>query len=249
MHAAADAAAQSRLRRLAAAPPRALGVTLSDVPTFEHAVALLQSIDACVSPLAKLELFADVQTAIAGALGERSTALSTDDALPLALLATARAGIPFLVSTRAYVTLFGAPETMPPHLSYQLTTLHAVHDYVMSAAALAALPNESLALSTALDALDADNDAERALQPDAARNGGIRGSRGTSLTSSSTTSTTMQRRLASQPVGIGSYDPLRAPPSPIVERLVRTRFVAAPDVIDLVMHVAYVCQSVIFING
>jgi hypothetical protein len=45
IHAAEDIAAQARLRRLAVAPPRALGVTISPLPSFEHAISLLQTID------------------------------------------------------------------------------------------------------------------------------------------------------------------------------------------------------------
>lgn len=85
-----------------------------------------------MSPLAKLELFGEVQTAIAKALGERAQGLATDDMLPLALLVVAHAALPFLASTRAYISLFGASDTMPPHLSFQLATIHAVYEHVMS---------------------------------------------------------------------------------------------------------------------
>ena len=77
-----------------------------------------------------------MQTAIANALGERAHGLATDDMLPLALLVVAQAALPFLASTRAYISLFGASDTMPPHLSFQLATIHAVYEHVMSDVAL-----------------------------------------------------------------------------------------------------------------
>ena len=56
--------------------------------------------------------------------------MSTDELLPLMVLATVRSEPRHLSSTVAFVTLFGHAETMPPHLSFQLTTLHAIYELI-----------------------------------------------------------------------------------------------------------------------
>ena len=127
IHATADAAARRRARRLALAPPSAVGVTVEvNESAVQRAVAQLQQIDAYVSPLAKLELLSQVQQIVAG----DDEALSNDELLPLMVLVTVRSDPRHLSSTLAYITLFGHAETMPPHLSFQLTTLHAIYELI-----------------------------------------------------------------------------------------------------------------------
>lgn len=138
IHADDDAAALARMQRLAVAPYSVLGVPpeASGID-FSAAIEMMRGIDAYVSPLSKLEMLNEVQTVIAQALAKSSRrdlhGMSTDDALPLMVLVTVRSAPQYLSTTIAYITLFGHAETMPPHLSYQLTTLHALYEFITNA--------------------------------------------------------------------------------------------------------------------
>jgi hypothetical protein len=138
IHADDDAAALARMQRLALAPYSVLGVPpeASGID-FSAAIEMMRGIDAYVSPLSKLEMLNEVQTVIAQALAKSSRrdlhGMSTDDALPLMVLVTVRSAPQYLSTTIAYITLFGHAETMPPHLSYQLTTLHALYEFITNA--------------------------------------------------------------------------------------------------------------------
>lgn len=142
IHADDDALALARLERLAAAPYATLGVPPeASGLDLGAAIDLMRRIDAFASPLSKLEMLTDVQALLVRALASPtkrdSRSMSTDDTLPLMVLVTVRAAPQYLASTIAYITLFGHSETMPPHLSYQLTTLHAVYEFVSNTDAAA----------------------------------------------------------------------------------------------------------------
>jgi hypothetical protein len=101
----ARSASPSRRCRRLTTPQRCFKRSTYDaLLAFAAALSSASRAQACVSPLAKLELFGDVQASIAAALGARAAALATDDMLPLALLVTARAGAR-LLSTIVLVSL------------------------------------------------------------------------------------------------------------------------------------------------
>jgi hypothetical protein len=138
IHSDDDATTLARMQRLAAAPYSVLGVpNEASGIDFSAAINLMRGIDAYISPLSKLEMLNEVQNIIAQALANSSRrdlqGMSTDDALPLMVLVTVRSAPQYLASTIAYITLFGHAETMPPHLSYQLTTLHALYEFITNA--------------------------------------------------------------------------------------------------------------------
>ena len=139
IHADADAAALAKMQRLAHVPTSVLGVPPeASAVDVTAAVELVRRIDAYVSPLSKLEMLNEVQELLVRALANPTNrdarSMSIDDTLPLMVLVTVRAAPQYLSSTIAYVTLFGHAETMPPQLSYQLTTLHAIFEFISNAA-------------------------------------------------------------------------------------------------------------------
>jgi hypothetical protein len=154
IHADADAAALAKMQRLAHVPTSVLGVPPeASAVDVTAAVELVRRIDAYVSPLSKLEMLNEVQELLVRALANPTNrdarSMSIDDTLPLMVLVTVRAAPQYLSSTIAYVTLFGHAETMPPQLSYQLTTLHAIFEFISNAA-----PNASDTASLDTDTSD-----------------------------------------------------------------------------------------------